>query len=172
MHIYLLPMRKVKASHNSAHVQHLNESYVLFLKPLNTKYRPIRKWKVGCPWAAHVLHTGCQLKQWSAQWTGAAHYLCKLIIISTHELYMSSSVGRSYPLTFNLFIISNHGLHTGCQLKQWSAQWTGAAHYLCKLIIIYTHGLHMSSSVGRSYPLTFNLFIISNHGLPMGSSDC
>ena len=55
--------------------------------------------------------------------------------------------------------------------KQWAAQWTGAAHCLCKLIIISAHGLHMGSSVDRSCPLTFNLIIISDHGLPMGSSD-
>ena len=60
----------------------------------------------------------------------------------------------------------------GCPLKQWAAQWTGAAHCLCKLIIISAHGLHMGSSVGRSCPLTSNLIIISDHGLPMGSSDC
>ena len=56
---------------------------------------PIRKWKVGCPWVAHVLHTGCPLKQWAAQWTGTAHYLCNLIIISARGLPMGSSVGSS-----------------------------------------------------------------------------
>ena len=60
----------------------------------------------------------------------------------------------------------------GCPLKQWAAQWTGAAHYLCKLIIISAHGLHMGSSVGRSCPIAFKIFIISDHGLPKGSSDC
>ena len=65
-----------------------------------------------------------------------------------------------------------HVLHMGCPLKQWAAQWTGAAHYLCKLIIISAHGLHMGSSVDRSCPLTSNLFIISYHWLPIGSSDC
>ena len=52
----------------------------------------------------------------------------------------------------------------GCPLKQWAAQWTGAAQCLCKLIIISAHGLHMGNSVGRSCPLTFNLIIISDHG--------
>ena len=70
---------------------------------------PLRKWKVGCTWAAHVLHLGCTLKQWAAQWTGAAHYLCKLIIISARVLHIGSSVGRSCPLTFNFIIISDHG---------------------------------------------------------------
>ena len=60
---------------------------------------PIWKWKVGCPWAAHVLQVGCPLKQWVAQWTGAAHFLCNLIIISAHGLHMGSSVGRSCLLT-------------------------------------------------------------------------
>ena len=58
------------------------------------------------------------------------------------------------------------GLPMGCPLKQWAAQWTGAAHCLCKRIIISAPGLHMGRSVGRSCPLTFNLIIISYHGLP------
>ena len=35
-----------------------------------------------------------------------------------------------------------------------------------------SHGLHLGSLVGRSYPLTFKLIMISDHGLPMGSSNC
>ena len=41
---------------------------------------PYENEKWGCPWAAHVLHMGYPLKQWAAQWTGAAHFLCKLNI--------------------------------------------------------------------------------------------
>ena len=81
---------------------------------------------MGYPWVAHVLHMGCPLKQWAAQWTGAAHCLCQLIIISAHGLHMGSSVDRSYPLTFNLIIISDHGLPMGssdCQTTQWAVKW-------------------------------------------------
>ena len=35
-----------------------------------------------------MLHMGCPLKQWAVQWTGAAHCLCELIIISAHGLPM------------------------------------------------------------------------------------
>ena len=52
--------------------------------------------------------------------------------------------------------------------EKWAAQWTGAVHYLCKLIIISARGLHMGSSVGRSCPLTFKIFIISDHLLLIG----
>ena len=76
---------------------------------VNPPHRPIQKWKVGCPWAARVLHMGCPLTQWAAQWTGAAHCLCKLIIISAHGLHMGSSVGRSCQLTFKFITISDHG---------------------------------------------------------------
>ena len=60
-----------------------------------------------------------------------------------------------------------NGLHVGFPLQQGAAQWTGAAHYLCKLVIISAHGLHMGSSVGRICPRTFKLIIISDHGPPM-----
>ena len=43
---------------------------------------------------------------------------------------------------------------------------------LCKLIKISAHGLHIGNSGGRSGQLTFNIVIISNHGLPLCSLDC
>ena len=85
-----------------------NDTHSLTGSPMNNPFvlPPIRKWRVGCP-----------LKQWAAQWTGSAHCLCKLIIISAHGLHMGSSVGRSCPLTFNLIIISDHGLAAHGQLR-------------------------------------------------------
>ena len=85
---------------------------------------PIRKWKVDCTWAAHVLQMDLPLKQWAAQWIGATHCLYKLIIIYAHWLHMSSSVGRTCPLTFNLIIIPDHWLPIGssdCYIIQWAA---------------------------------------------------
>ena len=86
-------------------------NYQLNIPHQNVKFNRIpyenEKWAAHgqpmcCPWAAHVLHMGCPLKQWAAQWTRAAHYLCKLIIISAPGLPMGSA---------------------DCKITYWAAQW-------------------------------------------------
>ena len=94
---------------------------------------------------------GCPLKQWEAQWTGATHYSCKLIIISAHGLQMGSSVGRKCPLTFNLFI-SDHGAHG--QLRLLSGRHISAYELcVCLRMTTFCHSLSYADArrqhVGR-----------------------
>ena len=90
---------------------------------------PIRKWKVGCPWAAHVLHMGCPLKQRAAQWTEAAHYLCKLSIISAH----GKLSGQEAPtLTLRNYKGQLQDGFSSClwiPIRKWKVGCTWAAHW-------------------------------------------
>ena len=96
---------------------------------------PIRKWKVGCPWAAHAVHG-----------------------LSTEA--MGSSVGRSCPLLmkthYNICPWAAHGQLSGQELpinfQSFYNIWPWAAHGQLRLLdyIVGSSNLNAEKEVGNS----------------------